>query len=158
MYTIISYRENGHVFRGGYCEGRTDSDFRLGTAVSREDALDLLARAIFRDMVAQNRDMNEDYDFTESAEIILGVNGYFGEDHSVDDVGDEVYDSFISERTALFGDAQTYAAKLYSDKVREDREEKQRKAQQNADAEARRQETFERNQLAELKKKYEGVE
>lgn len=72
MYTIISYRENGQVFRGGYCEGRTDSDFRLGTAVSRDDALDLLTRAIFKDMVAQNRDMNKDYDFTESAEITLG--------------------------------------------------------------------------------------
>lgn len=154
MYTIISYRENGQVFRGGYCEGRTDSDFRLGTAVSRDDALDLLARAIFEDMVAQDRDMNKDYDFTESAEIILGINGYFGTDHSVDEVSDEVHDAFIAERTALFDDAQIYAAKLYSDKVRKDREEKQRKAQQNIEAEARRLEAEERKQLARLKEKY----
>lgn len=154
MYTIISYRENGQVFRGGYCEGRTDSDFRLETAVSRDDALDLLACAIFKDMVAQGRDMDKDYDFTESAEIILGINGYFGADHSVDEVSDEVHDAFITERTALFDDAQIYAAKLYSGKVREDREEKQLKGQQNIEAEARRMEAEERKQLARLKEKY----
>lgn len=62
-------------------------------------------------------------------------------------MSDEVHDAFIAERTALFDDAQIYAAKLYSDKVRKDREEKQRKAQQNIEAE-------ERKQLARLKEKY----
>lgn len=38
MYTIISYRANGQVFRGGYCEGRTDSDLRLGTVAGRDEA------------------------------------------------------------------------------------------------------------------------
>lgn len=154
MYTIISYRENGQVFRGGYCEGRTDSDFRLGTAVSRDDALDLLARAIFKDMMAQNRDLNKDYDFTESAEILLGVNGYFGTDHSVDSVSDEVYDNYIAERTALFDDAEVFAAKLYNDEMVKRREEERLKRQQNIEAEARRQEAEERKQLARLKEKY----
>lgn len=154
MYTVISYRENGQVFRGGYCEGRTDSDFRLGTAASRDDALGLLARAIFTDMLAQNRDLNKDYDFTESAEIILGINGYFGSEHSVDSVSDEVYDNYIAERTALFDDAQVFAAKLYNDKMVERREEERRKREQNIEEEARRQEVEERKQLARLKEKY----
>lgn len=154
MYTIISYRENGHVFRGGYCEGRTDSDFRLGTVADRDEAIDLLARSIFIDMVAQSRELNKDYDYTEAAEIVLGINGYFGTDHSVDVASDEVYDNYLKEHSEMFFAAQRRAAKLYSDKVLEDREEKQRKAQQNVEAEARRQEAFERKQLARLKEKY----
>lgn len=154
MYTVISYRENGQVFRGGYCEGRTDSDFRLGTVADRDEAIDLLARSIFIDMVAQNRDLNKDYDFTEAAEIILGIDGYFGTEHSVDVIDDEEYDAYVEEHSDMFSEAQKRAARLYSDKVREDREEKQRKAQQNADAESQRQEAFERKQLARLKEKY----
>lgn len=154
MYTIISYRENGQVFRGGYCEGRTDSDFRLGTVADRDEAIDLLARSIFIDMVAQNRDLNKDYDFTEAAEIVLGIDGYFGTDHSVDVASDEVYENYVKEHFEMFSEAQKRAARLYSDKVRKDREEKERKAQQNVEAEARRQEAFERKQLARLKEKY----
>lgn len=78
MYTIISYRENGQVFRGGYCEGRTDSDFSIQTTRSGSDAIEFLAQAIYLDKVAQNRDLNKDYDFTEAAEITPGINGYFG--------------------------------------------------------------------------------
>lgn len=154
MYTIISYRENGQVFRGGYCDGRTDSDFRLGTVADRDEAIDLLARAIFIDKVAQNRDLNKDYDFTEAAEIILGIDGYFGTDHSVDVASDEVYDSYIEEQSAMFHEAQIRAAKLYNDKLVQEREEKRLKEQQNEEAEARRQEAFERKQLARLKEKY----
>lgn len=154
MYTVISYRENGQVFRGGYCEGRTDSDFRLGTVADRDEAIGILARAIFIDMVAQNRDLNKDYDFTEAAEIILGIDGYFGTDHSVDVASDEVYDNYVKEHSEMFSEAQLRAARLYSDKVRVDREEKERKQQQNVEEEARRQEVFERKQLARLKEKY----
>lgn len=154
MYTIISYRENGHIFRGGYCVGLSDSDFRLGTVTDRDEAIDLLARAIFTDMVAQNRDLNKDYDFTEAAEIALGINGYFGTDYSVDFVSDEVYDYYAKEHSAMHSEAKKRAARLYSDKVREDREEKDRKKQQSVEAEARRQEAFERKQLAQLKEKY----
>lgn len=154
MYTVISYRENGQVFRGGYCEGRTDSDFRLGTVGGRDEAIDLLARSIFIDMVAQSRELNKDYDYTEAAEIVLGINGYFGTDHSVDVASDEVYDNYLKEHFEMFSEAQLRAAKLYNDKVREDREEKERKQQQNVEAEARRQEAEERKQLARLKEKY----
>lgn len=154
MYTVISYRENGQVFRGGYCEGRTDSDFRLGTVAGRDEAIDLLARSIFIDMVAQSRELNKDYDYTEAAEIVLGINGYFGTDHSVDVASDEVYDNYLKEHFEMFSEAQLRAAKLYNDKVREDREEKERKQQQNVEAEARRQEAEERKQLARLKEKY----
>jgi hypothetical protein len=154
VYTVISYRENGQVFRGGYCEGRTDSDFRLGTVADRDEAIDLLARSIFIDMVAQTRDMNKDYDYTEAAEIVLGINGYFGTDHSVDVASDEVYDNYLKEHFEMFSEAQLRAARLYSDKVRQDREAKERKQQQNVEAEARRQEAEERKQLARLKEKY----
>lgn len=154
MYTVISYRENGQVFRGGYCEGRTDSDFRLGTVADRDEAIDLLARSLFIDMVAQSRELNKDYDYTEAAEIVLGINGYFGTDHSVDVASDEVYDNYIKEHGEMFFEAQRRAAKLYSDKVHEDREAKERKQQQNVEAEARRQEAEERKQLARLKEKY----
>lgn len=154
MYTVISYRANGAVFYGGYCEGRTESDFRLGTVADRDEAIDLLARAIFIDMVAQNSDLNKDYDFTEAAEITLGINGYFGTDHSVDVASDEVYDNYVKEHFEMFSEAQIRAARLYSDKVREDREKKERKQQQNVEAEARRREATERAQLAKLQAKY----
>ena len=85
---------------------------------------------------------------------MVGINGYFGTDHSVDVASDEVYDNYVKEHFEMFSEAQLRAARLYSDKIRQDREEKERKQQQNAEAEARRQEAFERKQLARLKEKY----
>lgn len=154
MYTVLSYRANDQLFRGGYCEGRTDSDLRLGTVADRDEAIDLLARAIFIDKVSQNREINKEYEFTSAWYIALGINGYFGSEHSVDLVSDEVYDNYTAENSAMFEEAEVRASKLYDEKMVEYREEKRRKEQQNQEAAARRQEAEERKQLARLKEKY----
>lgn len=154
MYTIISYRANDQLFRGGYCEGRTDSDLRLGTVADRDDAIDLLARAIFIDKVSQNREINKEYEFTSAWYIALGINGYFGSEHSVDLVSDEVYDNYTAENSAMFKEAEVRASKLYDEKLVEYREEKQRQADARQKKEADQQEAFEREQLARLKEKY----
>ncbi|AEZ66272.1 hypothetical protein EXT67_20455 [Pectobacterium atrosepticum] len=154
MYTIISYRENGQVFRGGYCEGRTDSDFSIQTTRSGSDAIEFLAQAIYLDKVAQNRDLNKDYDFTEAAEITLGINGYFGTEHSVDMVSDEFYEKDLEERNDMLKQAQLIAAAKYDNRLRSHREEKQREAAQARRTAEEQQEAFERKQLSRLKEKY----
>lgn len=154
MYTIISYRENGQVFRGGYCEGRTDSDFSIQTTQSRGDAIDFLAQAIYLDKVAQDRTLNKDYEFTEAAEINLGINGYFGSMHSVDMVSDEVYEKYRDESNDMLKQAQLIALAKYDNRLCRHREEKQRQVEQARRTAEEQQEAFERKQLARLKEKY----
>lgn len=154
MYTIISYRANGQVFRGGYCEGRTDSDLSIQTTESKTDAVELLAQAIYLDKVAQNANLNKDYDYTESAEIIFGIKGFFGSEHAADSIDDLVYDQDCDERSEMLHQAQLIASAKYSTRLNRDREEKQRIQQENSDAAARRAEAAERAQLAKLQAKY----
>lgn len=154
MYTVFSYRANDQLFRGGYCEGRTDSDLRLETVADRDGAIVLLARSIFLDKVAQDRELNRDYEFTRPLYIALGINGYFGNEHSVDLVSDEVYDSYTVENSAMFQEAEIRASKLYDERLVEYRKEKQRLADAQRKKEVDQQEAFERKQLARLKEKY----
>lgn len=154
MYTIISYRANGQVWRSGYCEGRTDSDFSIQTTASSSDAVEFLAQAIYLDKVAQNRDLNKDYEFTEAAEITLGINGYFGSEHSVDSVSDEFYEKDLEERNDMLKQAQLIAAAKYDNRLRSHREEKQREADKARRKAEEQQEAFERKQLERLKEKY----
>lgn len=151
MYTVISYRANGQVWYGGYCEGRTDSDFRMETMPERIDAVQALAKIMFKDMVAQNRDLNPDYTFTE---IALGINGYFGSEFAIDSIDDLEYDQYCSERDTILIEAKQKASALYSKELNERAREKARIRRENEEAAQRRTEAAERAQLAKLQEKY----
>lgn len=154
MYTVISYRENGAVWYSGYCEGRTDSDFYMQTMRERPDAVQALAEVLFKDMVAQNRDLNPDYAFTEAAEISLGINGYFGSDFSIASIDNDEYDQYCAESDAIFKEAKDKAAGMYSSHLNKLASEKIRIRRENEEAAKRREEAAERAQLAKLKAKY----
>lgn len=128
MYTIISYRENDAAYRGGYCEGRTDSDFCLESTPSREKAIELLAHAIYTDQVKQDRTLNKDYEFTAGADILLGINGYFGSAYSIGDLSDEDYEKYSTESQAMLEEAEILAkSKYYARLVKHQEEERIRK-------------------------------
>jgi|AGFS01.1.fsa_nt_gi hypothetical protein len=154
MYTVISYRANGAVFYGGYCEGRTESDFHMETMRERPDAVWALANVMFKDMVAQNRDLNPDYTFTEAAEISLGINGYFGSEFAIASIDDEEYDRYCEERDAILAEAKEKADSLYSNHINNRAAEKARIRRENEEAAKRREEAAERAQLAKLQAKY----
>lgn len=154
MYTVISYRANGQVWYGGYCEGRTDSDFHMETMRERPDAVQALAKVMFKDMVAQNRDLNPDYAFTEAVEISLGINGYFGSEFAIASIDDDEYDQYCTERDTILIEAKQKASELYNKDINDRAREKARIRRENEEAAARREEAAERAQLAKLQQKY----
>ena len=153
-YTVISYRANGEFYLGGWCEGRSDSNLRIRTAVTRTDIIELLAHEIYLDKVAQNRDLNPDYAFTESAEISLGINGYFGTEFAPDGVSDDHYERDSIERDVIFKEANMIASTRYSKHLDNVRSEKLRIQSEKEEAAARKREAEERTQLAKLQEKY----
>lgn len=154
MYTIISYRENDAVYRGGYCEGRTDSDMTLQSTQDREQAIELLAHAIYLDTVAQDRTLNKDYEFTAGADITLGINGYFGSSYAIDEISDEEYEKYSAERQLMLEDAEILAKRKYDARLVDHREAQRLRAEKAEQQAAERREAEERAQLARLKAKY----
>lgn len=154
MYTVISYREDGAAWYSGYCEGRTGSNFHMETMCERPDAVWALANVLFKDMVAQNRDLNPDYAFTEAAEISLGINGYFGSEFAIASINDLEYEQYCTERDTIFIEAKEKAATLYSNHLNNRAKEKLRIKRESEEAARRREEATERAQLARLKAKY----
>lgn len=154
MYTIISYRENMADFRGGYCEGSTESEFLMETTPLKSEAILLLGHYLYLDKVAQDQDLNSDSRYTAYADVMLGIDGYFGGDHQVGDVSDEVFDQYCEEAAEIREGAEKVAKDKYDQRLISHRTARNQAVQDRLSRAAQETEARERQQLEMLKEKY----
>lgn len=154
MYTIISYRENDAVYRGGYCDGSTNSAFDMETTESREEAVGRLSDFMYFDKRAQDRTLNKDYEFTAPAEILLGIDGYFGTTYATDWIDLEKYQNYCADLKSMTEEAKDLAESKYQAHLERYRELLREKSEKAHAQTLQWKEAREREELARLKEKY----
>lgn len=154
MYTIISYRENDAIYRGGQCDGSTNSYFDMETTESRTEAVESLADYMYVDKRAQDSTLNKDCEFTAPAEILLGIDGYFGTVYATDAIDSEKYQKYCADLKSITEEAKILAKSKYEAHLQRYRELVRESANKAEAQNLQRQEAIEREQLARLKEKY----
>lgn len=151
MYTIINYRQNHEIWRGGYLDGGTDSDFDLFTTQDREQAVNTLASLVVQDMVDQNEELNDRAEFYSEATILVGISGYFGSSYTTDFFESDGLDQAI---TKLWEDAKVIAYADFEGRRSRHRELERKKAEEEHRQRTAANEDAERRELSRLLKKY----
>lgn len=151
MYTIINYRQNHEIWRGGYLEGGTDSEFELLTTQDRDEAVKALASLVAQDMADQNEELNDRAEFYSEATILVGISGYFGRSYTYDFFESDGLDQAIAK---LWEDANILANADFEGRRSRHRERERAKAVEEHRRKTAADEEAERRELSRLLKKY----
>ena len=159
MYTVISYRENRAVYRGGYMEGSTDSKFEMKSFSRRENALSWAISELTENYRDNSSELTPNSsEFYAFAELMVAVDGWFGYDFQGWDVDDELD---AEDATAMNEDIRNFleearcaALKKVSDAERYKREQARMVREESLATLSAKQEQKDREELARLRAIY----
>lgn len=162
MYTVISYRENRSVYRGGYLDGSTDSNFEMKSFSTRESALSWATSELTENYRDNSSVLTPNYsEFYAFTELMVGINGWFGYDCQSWDMEGDVDDA---EAAAMHEDIRNFleearcaALKNVSDAERYKREQDRMRREESLAILSAKQDQKDREELARLKAKFGEV-